>query len=154
MAADPIVADVRRRFTAAPEKVFAAFADPRLVARWLTPVPEIALTVLAFEFRVGGAYRFAYHVPGAQIVIVGGSYRSIEPPSRIVFSWIIEPPDEHAGIESEVTVTLTPSGAGTELHIRHEKLVRIDAVERHAQGWEGALDRLTSLLDEELPHGR
>jgi len=140
-------AEVRRRFAAAPEKVFAAFADARLVGRWLSPSPEITLTVLRFDFRVGGTYRFAYHPPGEETVIVGGVYRSIEPPSRIVFSWVIEPPDEHAGIQSEVTVAITPDGAGSALLIRHEKLTAKGAVARHAEGWRGALDRLAMLFE-------
>jgi uncharacterized protein YndB with AHSA1/START domain len=148
-------AEVRRRFAAAPEKVFAAFSEARLISRWLSPSPEITLTLLQFDFHVGGAYRFAYHLPGGETVIVGGAYRSIEPPSKIVFSWIIEPPDEHAGIESEVTVTVTPDGGGTELLIRHEKLARPDAVMRHAEGWRGALDQLAVLFEAHgLPHGR
>jgi uncharacterized protein YndB with AHSA1/START domain len=65
----------------------------------------------------------------------------------IVFSWVIEPPDQHAGIQSEVRVTITPRGAGTELVIRHEQLARSDAVTRHAEGWRGALDRLSTILD-------
>jgi uncharacterized protein YndB with AHSA1/START domain len=64
MTADRTHAEVRRRFTAAPEKVFAAFAEAHLVGRWLSPSPEITLTLLEFEFHVGGAYRFAYHLPG------------------------------------------------------------------------------------------
>ena len=79
-------------------------------------------------------------------MIVNGVYRSIDPPSTIVFSWNIEPPDEHAGLQSEVTVTITPDGAGAELLIRHEKLTRAGAVERHAEGWRGALDQLTTLI--------
>ena len=146
MALDETVARVRRRFAAAPAKVFAAFADAELVGRWLSPAPEIRITVLQFDFRVGGAYRFAYDVPGGQIMIVGGVYRSIVPPAKIVFSWIIEPPDMHAGIESVVTVTIEPDGGGAELLIRHERLARPDAVERHATGWHGALDRLATLL--------
>ena len=146
--AEKTSAEIRRRFAASPETVFAAFADARLVSRWLSPSPEIKLTVLAFDFRVGGTYRFAYDVPGGPTVIVGGAYRAIEAPRRIVFSWIIEPPDEHAGIESEVTATMTPYDGGTELFIRHEKLGRIDAVDRHAQGWQGTLDRLADLLAE------
>jgi uncharacterized protein YndB with AHSA1/START domain len=150
--AEKTAAEIRRRFAATPEKVFAAFADARLVSRWLSPSPEIKLTVLAFDFRVGGSYRFAYQVSKEQTVFVGGSYRTIEPPRRLVFSWIIEPPDEHAGIESQVTATITPRDGGAELFIRHEKLGRRDAIDRHAQGWHGALDRLTALLPE-VSHG-
>jgi len=152
MSADKTHLEVRRRFAAEPEKVFAAFAEARLVGRWLSPSPDITLTLLQFDFREDGAYRFAYGVRGGQTVIVGGRYRSIEAPSKIVFSWMIEPPDEHAGIESEVTVTIAREGGGAELVIRHEKLTRIDAVARHAEGWRGALDQLATMLEaERLP---
>jgi hypothetical protein len=63
-----------------------------------------------------------------------------------IFSWNIEPPDEHAGILSEVRVSITPHGAGCELHIRHVDLSRLGAPERHAAGWKGALDNLATLL--------
>jgi uncharacterized protein YndB with AHSA1/START domain len=155
MTTDKTHVEVRRRFAAMPEQVFAAFAEARLVSRWLSPSPDIPLTLLQFDFREGGAYRFAYGLPNGGTMIVGGSYRSIERPSRIVFSWIIEPPDEHAGIESDVTVTIAPHGSGTELVIRHERLKRVDAADRHAAGWRGALDRLTAMLEPEgLSHGR
>jgi uncharacterized protein YndB with AHSA1/START domain len=140
------VAEVRRRLAAPPTKVFAAFADPSLVSRWLTPSPEVALSVLQFEFRVGGVYRFAYHVPDGRTMFVNGVYRTIEPPSTLVFSWNIEPPDQHAGVRSEVAVTLVPDGAGTHLLIRHTQLTPPGAAERHAQGWQGAVDQLVELL--------
>jgi uncharacterized protein YndB with AHSA1/START domain len=148
MNPDETVAEVHRRLLAAPEKVFSAFAEARLVSRWLSPSPEIALTVLRFDFRIGGAYRFAYHIPGGKTMIVNGAYRSIEAPSMIIFSWNIEPPDEHAGLQSEVTATITPDGNGTELRIRHEKLTLPGAVERHIEGWRGALDRLAEWLSD------
>jgi uncharacterized protein YndB with AHSA1/START domain len=108
--------------------------------------PEVALTVVEFDFRIGGTYRFAYHVPGRATMFVNGVYRAIEPPSTIVFSWNIEPPDEHAGVRSEVTVTLAPAGTGTDLLIRHAQLTAPGALARHAAGWLGAVDRLVALL--------
>src|SRR5260370_24637256 len=128
MIADKSYAEVRRRLAAAPEKVFAMLATAELVRRWLTPSPDIRLTVLQFDFREGGSYRFAYHVPAATTVIVTGSYRVIKPPSKIVFSWVIEPPDEHAGIESEVSVAITPDGSGSALVLRHQTLRRTHAI--------------------------
>jgi len=146
MSSESAGVQIRRRLSVSAEKVFAAFADAALVAQWLRPSPEVMLTVLEFDFRLGGAYRFAYDVPDGRRMIVGGTYRSIERPTRIVFSWLIEPPDEHAGIDSEVTVTLVPSGNATELTIHHARFERADAEARHADGWRGALDLLDALL--------
>jgi uncharacterized protein YndB with AHSA1/START domain len=151
MSLDEADVELRRYLAAAPQKVFAAFAEAGLVARWLTPAPDITLTLLEFDFREGGTYRFAYTLPHGGTVIVGGTYRLIEPPKRIVFTWIIEPPDEHAGIESEVTISITPESGGTELVIQHKRLSRADARARHAEGWRGAMDRLTKILGEEAP---
>jgi uncharacterized protein YndB with AHSA1/START domain len=149
VAIEANVADVRRQLHAAPEIVFSAFADPQLVSRWLKPSPDVRLDVLAFDFRVGGAYRFAYHVPDGQVMHVNGVFRVIDAPSRVVFSWNIEPPDEHAGVQSEVRVSITPHEVGCELHIRHIDLVRPGAPERHTEGWKGALDNLAILLSKE-----
>ncbi len=140
------LAEVSRWLDAAPELVFAAFADPSLVRRWLRPSPEVGLDVLSYDFRVGGAYRFAYHVPNGGLMHVNGAFETIEPPARLVFSWIIEPPDEHAGIHSEVHVTIARAGAGSELRIRHEKLGRPGAPQRHAEGWRGAINQLAALF--------
>lgn len=146
MKADATAADIRRHLSVAPAKVFAAFADPVMVSRWLTPSPDIKLEIVEFEFREGSNYRFAYHVPGDQVMRVNGIYRLIRPPSEVIFTWNIEPPDEHAGVKSEVIVRIAPDGEGSELHIRHERLAPAGAVERHKEGWRGALDQLSHLL--------
>jgi uncharacterized protein YndB with AHSA1/START domain len=148
MFRDEATAEVRQHLAAPPARVFAAFADASLVSRWLTPSPDVVLRVLQFDFRAGGGYRFAYDVPGGATMFVNGVYRRVDPPSTIVFSWNIEPPDEHAGVRSEVTVTLTARGTGTDLLIHHAQLTRPGACERHEAGWRGALNNLVALLAE------
>jgi len=139
-------AEVRRHLSAPPARVFAAFANAEVVAQWLTPAPEVKLTVLELDFREGGRYRFAYDTPEGQRMLVGGVYSKIEAPSRVEFSWLIEPPDIHAGVESQVTVSIAPSANGTDLLILHERFERADANARHAEGWAGALEQLQRLL--------
>jgi len=146
MAIPDTRAEVHRHLEAAPERVFAAFASSAMVARWLSPSPEIPVEVLAYDFRVDGRYRFGYRVPGAPVMHVNGIFRTISPPGQLTFSWIIEPPDEHAGIESEVRVTIEAAPGGAVLNILHERLDRPGATERHAAGWAGALDRLVVLV--------
>ena len=140
-------AEVSRQLAATPERVFAAFASAEFVAQWLTPGPDVKLTVLEFDFREGGRYRFAYDARDGERMLVGGVYSNIQAPTRVVFSWLIEPPDIHAGIESQVTVSITATAGGSDLLVLHERFERTDANERHAQGWSGALDQLQRLFE-------
>ncbi len=147
MRSDELLVEVERVLAAPPAHVFRAFTDARLLPRWLTPSPEIVMRVDALDVREGGAYRFVYTLPDRTEVGIGGVYRTIQPPKRLVFSWIIDPPDEHAGIESEVTVTIDPAGEGSRLSIRHLGWPIAGAARRHEGGWMGAVAQLVSLLE-------
>jgi uncharacterized protein YndB with AHSA1/START domain len=147
MRSDELLVRVERVLAAPPARVFRAFADAQLLPRWLTPSPDIAMRVDVLDFREGGAYRFVYRLPDRSEVGIGGVYRTIRPPERLVFSWIIDPPDEHAGIESEVTVTIEPAGEGSRLTIHHLGWPIAGAARRHESGWVGALVQLISLLE-------
>ena len=147
MTKSELLVQVEQVLAAPPARVFRAFSDAQLLPRWLTPSPEIAMRVEALDFREGGAYRFVYTLPDGSKVAIGGVYRTIRAPERLVFSWIIDPPDEHAGIESEVTVTIAPTGQGSRLTIRHLGWPSPSAATRHEGGWRGALVQLDTLLE-------
>jgi uncharacterized protein YndB with AHSA1/START domain len=147
MMSDELLVQVEHVLAAPPARVFRAFSDAQLLPRWLTPSPEIGMRVDALDFREGGAYRFVYTLPDRSEVAIGGVYRTIRPPERLVFSWIIDPPDEHAGLESEVTVTIAPAGKGSRLTICHLGWPISSAARRHEGGWRGALVQLDTLLE-------
>ena len=45
--------ELRRRLKASPERVFAAWTDPALLARWMSPFAEAEASV---DVRVGGTF--------------------------------------------------------------------------------------------------
>jgi len=73
---------------------------------------------------------------------VGGDYREIARPSRIVMTWKWE------GEEPETLITLSfrPKGKGTELHLRHEGFVNAARRDGHNIGWTGTFDKLQKFL--------
>lgn len=48
---------LKRKFNASPAKLFAAWTNPALLARWMGP-PEIVDVIADCDPRIGGAYRF------------------------------------------------------------------------------------------------
>jgi uncharacterized protein YndB with AHSA1/START domain len=132
---------LKRRFNAAPAKVYAAFTEPETIARWFGP--KGATNVHAeTDLRVGGRYRIVAHM-GADQHEVLGAYREIVPNEKLVYTWAWRSTPER---ESLVTVTFRPDGSGTLLTLTHEKFFDDDARDRHQHGWTGALDKLEAYL--------
>ena len=74
-----------RRFKASREQVFAAFASLDALKLWLGP-GECGIITGALDFRVGGSYRMEMRTPTGN-ALLGGTYREIASPERIVFTW-------------------------------------------------------------------
>ena len=134
---------LKRRFAAAPEKVYAAWADPEKLAQWFGPGSVEAGSVKAdIDLRVGGHYRISFNANG-QYNQVGGVYREVVPNERLVFSWAWHSTPER---ESLVTVLLKPDGAGTLLTFHHEQFVDATARDNHERGWTELLGKLENYL--------
>ena len=118
------------RIAARPEVVFQFFLDPAKIVRWKG-------TEAALDPRPGGIYRV--NVTGHDIA--RGEYLEIVPHSRIVFTWGWEEGPIAPG-STTVEVTLTPSGDGTIVRLRHSGLSG-EALLQHKEGWEHYLARLT-----------
>ena len=132
------VVRIRRYLEAPPERVFTAWTDPNVLARWISPVGH---AVVSIDPRPGGRLQVTMVGEGRQIEHVG-EYREIIPNRRLVFTW----QSSYTGPDpSVVTIELESRDGGTELTLVHAALPH-DAVDSHAGGWSHILDRLAAVL--------
>jgi uncharacterized protein YndB with AHSA1/START domain len=88
--ADPALPVIRisRDFDASPDRVFLAWTDPDLVARWLGP-RNSEIRIDGWDARTGGSYRYASVRDGEEVAAFYGSFHEIRPTERLVqtFTW-------------------------------------------------------------------
>lgn len=132
-----------RRFSAAPEKVYAAWADPQRLVQWFGPGSVEEGSVKAdIDLRVGGRYRISFRANG-DYNEVGGIYREVVPNQKLVFSWAWHSTPER---ESLVTISIRPEGSGTLLVFSHAQFADEKARDSHQRGWTDLLGKLETYL--------
>ncbi|WP_163508246.1 SRPBCC domain-containing protein [Fodinicola acaciae] len=95
-----------RAFDAPRELVFAALTQPELLKQW-HGARGWQLIECAVDLRPGGAWRFVSRGPGGATMGMGGTYREIDPPDRLVY---LESYDDQ-WFAGECLVTAQLSGA-------------------------------------------
>jgi uncharacterized protein YndB with AHSA1/START domain len=135
---------LKKRLKAQPAQVFSAWTDPQKLIHWFGPNETIAGSVRAdLDVRVGGRFRVSFKTEDGEYHEVGGTYREVAPPSRLVFSWAWHSTPER---ESLVTLTMAKDGDGTMLTLHHEQFFDEKARDGHRHGWTGTLEKLDSYL--------
>jgi uncharacterized protein YndB with AHSA1/START domain len=136
---------VRRTIKAEASRVFDAWTKPEHLLEWWGPRPVIC-TQAEVDLRVGGSYRIANLLPDGTTLWICGQFELVERPSRLVYSWRIEPTGASAPEVSRVTVRFEAHGAATEVIVLHERIDTEATRSDHEQGWHGCLDNLASLF--------
>ena len=125
---------IRRVFQAPPERLFRAWTTPEELKRWHAP-GALTVELAEVDLRVGGRYRIHMREPGGAVHKVSGTYRVVEPPRRVVYTWQWEGDP----VETQVMLEFIPKGAGTELVLTHGGFPTDDMRAHHEQGWTGIL---------------
>ena len=134
---------VRRTIRATPERLFDAWTDPAELVRWWGP-KDVVCTHAEIDLRVGGRYRLANRFPDGAIVWIAGEFERVDRPSRLVYTWRVEPQTE----SERVTVTFDRLDGATEVIIRHERIPDPARRDRHEAGWRDCLEGLANLAAE------
>lgn len=108
--ADPHLPTVRitRDFDAPRDRVFRAWIEPDLVARWLGP-RNTTMAIERWDARTGGAYRYAAVRDGEEIARFYGSFHEVRPNERLVQTFTFEGYPDGVSLE---TMTFEDLGDG------------------------------------------
>ncbi len=135
---------IERVFKAPPERVFKAWTDAKILAKWWGPegfhTPDAKLDV-----RVGGAWRSTMVGPKGEAHIVSGVYREITPPKRLVMTWGWET-DGKRGHETTIELTFEATAGGTRMRLVQSLFDSADQRDQHNMGWASSFNDLERVL--------
>jgi len=139
---------ITRAFNAPRELVFEAYTKPELVRRWLLGPGDWTMPVCEIDLRVGGRYRFVWrHADGRQMGM-GGEYREVAAPARLVSSELFD--EDWTSGEAVTTLVLTEKDGRTTAvsTVLYSSRAARDAVLKTpmADGMEAGYVRLDELL--------
>jgi uncharacterized protein YndB with AHSA1/START domain len=135
-----------RLLRAPRDLVFRVFTEPEHLRRWWGP-SILENVVCEIDLRVGGGYRIVQRAPDGQEFAFRGEYLELDPPRRVVSTFVFEGAPDHEAVE---TLVLEEIDGGTMVYAetRHDSLTSRDA--HVASGMEVGLreshDRLDQLL--------
>jgi uncharacterized protein YndB with AHSA1/START domain len=132
---------LERIYPAPPDRVFEAFADSKVKARWFAGNPDD----FELDFRAGGIERNR-SMHGGKLIGWESLYREIVTNERIVYTSVLTE-DDTLATASLTTIEFVPDGEGTRL-VLVEAGAYLDGREQAAWREEGTSDWLDSLGSE------
>ena len=143
---------ITRNFKASRESVFKAWTDPEALKKWFGPSDDFSTPLAEVDLKIGGKYRIQMIEPTGAVHTVGGIYREIRSPEKLVFTWAWEAGggcgESESGepIETLVTVEFHQKDNETEVILTHEMFPDTETRNKHDQGWTGCLARLAKVV--------
>lgn len=134
---------IERVYDASPERVFKAWADPAIKARWFVGPTDWRMLERSIDFRVGGKERLSGRKGSGVVSTFDAVYHDIVPDQRIIYCYDMRLDDVHISV-SLATVELAPAGSGTRLAFT-EQAAFLDGYDDS-----GSRERGTRILLEQL----
>lgn len=143
---------VSREFDAPRELVFKAYTDPALVVRWLFGPDDWPMVECTIDLRVGGAYRYVWRNEQQGDMAMGGTFKEIAPPERLVVTELFD--QDWTEGETVCTTTFEELDGGARTRVTTTVLYSSQNARDNAmktpmlEGWAVCFDRMDGLLPE------
>ena len=140
---------LHRVLKASPEKVYRAFTDALAIASWIPPYGFLC-TVHEMNVKPGGTYKMSFqNFSTGSSHSFGGKYVEIKPNEFLKYTDQFDDPNLPG--EMITTVWLRKTMVGTELKVTQEGIPAVIPAEMCYLGWQESLDKLTRLVEPEIP---
>jgi uncharacterized protein YndB with AHSA1/START domain len=138
---------LEKTYPVPPERVFAAYADPAIKARWFGDPGEAQSPGRVFEFRVGGREYMAGKGPGGAAFTFDARYLNIVPDVRIIYAYDMTM-DGRPISASLAALEFVPVAGGTRFIVTEHGvfLDGLDTLEQRREGTEFLLEALGGVL--------
>ncbi|WP_299951808.1 SRPBCC domain-containing protein [uncultured Ruegeria sp.] len=134
--------EITRAIPHPPEKVFDAWLDPAMLAKFMLPGPNMSVPEARSDAKVGGRFKIIMRAPEAGDLPHEGEYKVIDRPNRLQFTWN----SPYSQDDSTVTLDFMPTDKGTELRLHHIRFPSQESRDNHEGGWTSILAALEEAL--------
>jgi len=143
---------LHRVIKASPEKVFRAFTEALAIASWLPPYGFLC-TVHEMNAVEGGSFKMSFtNFTTGHSHSFGGKYLEVKPGAFLKYTDSFDDPNMPG--EMPTSVWLTKTTVGTDIKILQENIPAAIPVEMCYLGWQESLDKLTKLVEPNIPDGQ
>jgi uncharacterized protein YndB with AHSA1/START domain len=122
--------------------VWNAWTDPTLVLKWFGSDPRGVGLKASMDVRPGGKFEISFRGSDGIEHTCFGVYLEVEEPAELTFTWEWK---SEPGVESLVTIVLTPRGENTQMQFEHAQVGSASAHD-YLTGWTLTFDKLKNLL--------
>jgi len=130
------------RYDATPERVFDAWLDAKVAAKFLFATPTGTMIKAETDPRVGGHFTFVDRRPDMGDVEHVGTYLEIDRPRRLVFDFAVP---AYEPTRTKITLEFAPDGDGCALTLTHDGVFE-EYVKQTEGGWSMILAGLERAL--------
>lgn len=141
-----LVLKIERVLPATRPVAFNACTNAEELAKWWGP-EGYRVTNLEFEPGVGESYRIQMQPPEGDPFHLTGEFREVDPPERLAFTFVWEPPDPD-DVETLAELSFRDLGESTEVRFTQGPFKTEARRALHRDGWEDSFDKLERLLSE------